>query len=147
MLDNYEEEFEKEYDKQLDAFIQKHLDNPIDPREQYIAQQFSSTMMVGYYIKHANRIDKIVAKNPEQDNYLCLFYDWTRVPGRLFKHYGFGSKVENWLTIRAGQPEEIEFNQKNNRMIRHSFFNWNDIIEYRIRLKLPYDDIIGMSKD
>ena len=95
MLDNYQEEFEKEYDRQLDAFIQKHKDNPVDPREMYISQNFT-VPVIGYYIKHANRIDRIVSKNPEQGNYICLFYDWIKFPGRLFKHYGFGSKVDDW---------------------------------------------------
>ena len=32
-------------------------------------------------------------------------------------------------------------------MIKQPFFNWNDIIEYRIRLGISYDDILGMSKE
>jgi hypothetical protein len=137
-------EFNERMDRELEAFIKKCDQNPVDPREQHLAMTVKECM-VGYYIKHANNIDKRIAKNPEQQNYLCLFYDWVRTPGRIFKHYGFKSKLDNWLILRKATEEEEQMLKHYTRMVRKHVFNWNDIVEYHIRHGLDYDCIIALA--
>lgn len=140
---NIQAELSQKFNKNLESFLSKPFS--YDNRELLIKQKIKFPL-VGYYVKKSNNIDKRQAKNPKQKQHICMFLNWQDWPRRTLKHYGYKSKLDNWLLLRCATGKEIKLISNCQRMIRLHFYRWNDILIYHLRNELGTEELIKLSQ-
>lgn len=143
-MNNYSAERDKEWNNDLITLTHKYT-KEITLMDLLVGSYFPDHL-VGYYFKKANRIEKKIAKNSNQHNVITLMYNWKAHPKRSIKHHGYGSKYESCLILRNMAEAEEKLSKSSNRTLFKHFFSWMDLVEYHLRLNIPINDILPLTK-